>query len=201
MSEADDQQQDANQGGSLTATARVAARRGVLESLQPRTRLTTTQAAARSRFVSQMRVVLPIIVVVLVGVFFASARKDAGNDPRLSDFKNAEEVKSTFELGGAKSAGVTKDGRPYTIEFDSATQDTDDSSVADLVKPKATTMRKEGENSVVTADKGQYDQQDNHLKLEENVRLTHVVAGEPYVIKAPTAEADVRDGVVTITTG
>lgn len=177
------------------------ARRERLDSLAPRRRLTGEQAAARSRFVSQMRIALPIIVVVLIGVFFASTRKGGGDDVLLSDLAvDPKTMSEKYAMSGADVAGVTKDGKPFRIEFEQLTQSAKSEEVADLVKPKATTHG-DKEDSVVTANRGQMNSQSNRLTLEDQVTLTHKIGGETYTLVAPTADVDVKGGVVAIDSG
>lgn len=193
MSEAEEASGGANAGRS-------GARRDVLDSLAPRRRLTGEQAAARSRFVARMRVALPVVVLVLVGIFLLSARRGGTEDVRLNDFATEQVKKQNMTVAGANIAGVTRDGKPYKVEFRELTQSVDDADIADLVDPKATT-KGDKEDSVVTAARGRLDQQKNELMLEKDVTLTHRIGGESYVLKAPSADVDVKGGVVTVTTG
>lgn len=176
--------------------------RSVLESLQPRQRLTGAEAAARSRFVAQMRVILPVIAVILIGIFFLSAKKQGPTDVRLNDFvENAAKVSEKYSVSGATVAGVTKDGKPYQIEFQSLAQSTADEQTADLVNPRATTQQTDTESNVVSADHGRLDNAQNHLQLRDNVAFSHKVAGENYLLKSDTADVDVKGGVVTVNSG
>lgn len=187
---------------AVTQSASTPARnRDVLESLAPRRRLTGEQAAARSRFVARMRVALPVLVVVLVGVFFASTRRSGGDDVFLNDFVNEPNaVTEKYAMSGADVSGVTKDGKPYRIEFDSLTQAAGKDDLADLVRPKATTHG-DKEDSVVTANRGQMNSANNRLTLEDDVTLTHRIGGESFTLKAPNADVDVKGGIVTIDHG
>ncbi len=177
-----------------------AARREALDSFAPRRRLTGEQAAARSRFVSQMRVALPVLVVVLIGVFFLSARK-SDDSFSLNDTKvDPKTFTEKYSMEGADVAGVTRDGKPYRIEFESLTQASGKEDVAELVKPKATTSGGK-EDSVVTADRGQMNSQDNRLTLEDHVTLKHRIGGATYTLTAPNADVDVKGETVTIDSG
>lgn len=183
------------------AAARSGPTRDVLDSLAPRRRLTGEQAAARSRFVGQMRVVLPIMVVVLIGLFFASTRKSGDDDVFLKDFADdPKALTEKYAMSGADVSGVTRDGKPYRIEFDSLTQSQDAEDVAELVRPKATT-RGDKEDTVVTANRGRMNSEDNLLTLQDQVTLKHRIGGETYTLTAPDAEVDVKGGVVTIDKG
>lgn len=191
---------EADKASADEAAAQSAARRDVLDSLAPRKRLTGAEAEARSRLVARLRVALPVVIVILLGVFVLSARRSGQDDVRLNDFATAQTKKQNYTVEGAKIAGVTRDGKPYKVEFDQLTQAADNADVADLVRPKATT-RGEREDTVVTAESGRIDQKSNDLKLDRDVTLTHAIAGEKYVLKAPSADVDVKGGVVTVTTG
>jgi LPS export ABC transporter protein LptC len=177
------------------------ARRERLDSLAPRRRLTGEQAAARSRFVGQMRIALPVLVVVLIGVFFASSRKGGDDDLLLSEtIRDPKSFTDKYAMSGADVSGVTKDGKPYRIEFESLTQAASKEDVAELVKPKATTHG-DKQDSVVTANRGQMNSKDNRLTLEDQVTLTHRIGGETYTLTAPKADVDVKGGVVAIDSG
>lgn len=171
-----------------------------LEALPTRRRLTGAEAAARSLWVRRLRIGLPIGVIGLVVVFLANTRSGEDNAAFLEDFKDSAALPEQASMAGASIAGVTKDGKPYRIEFDQANQIPGSDEVVSLEKPRAVTQGAQ-EETIVAADRGEMRSKDNILTLTDNVTLNHAVGGKIYRLTAPSATVNVDEGVVVVDSG
>lgn len=87
-----------------------------------------------------------------------------------------------------------KDGQPFEVTADSATQDVRKPNVVDLVNMRARVTMQDGAVARLQADHGLYDTQQERIDLKGNVR---VVTDSGYSAKLRSAFVDFRGGVVT----
>ena len=71
----------------VNASAEPAPKRRVLDTLPMQARTTGDQAAARSRLVRRLRVILPITALVLVAAFFFNTQSNSVDEAFLKDFE------------------------------------------------------------------------------------------------------------------
>ncbi|WP_411819835.1 LPS export ABC transporter periplasmic protein LptC [Hyphococcus formosus] len=174
--------------------------RRVLDSLPMEARTTGDQAAARSRLVRRLRVILPITALVLVAAFFFNTQSNTVDDAFLEDFKDISASAEELRMASPKFVGTDGSGKPFEISADTALQHTSEKDTIELEKPRAV----QGENSettVVTAEKGVYRTETKVLELRDSVTLEHEVGDEIYIFRTPAATVSIDDEIVTSDTG
>ncbi|MEO1015379.1 MAG: LPS export ABC transporter periplasmic protein LptC [Pseudomonadota bacterium] len=159
---------------------------GRLDALPTAPRLTGEEAAQHSATVRRLRIALPTIGAILVGVFIANTGRNHAEDVFLDELKSIEA--STEELRMAKPhfSGVDADGTPFDITAESAIQTAGDDKRIGLEKPRAVSGGG-GDQSVVSAEKGRFDSEANTLLLNDNVVFEHTVGADNYVLNTSSA--------------
>ena len=180
--------------------SRPRARRGVLDNLPTRQRLTGDQAAARSQIVRKLRIALPILAVVLIGALLVNTQSGSGDDAFLDDFANLDATPEELRMANPRFAGVDDKGHPYEITAEAALQASGVQDLVDLVNPRAVT-RGVDSNTIVSADKGLFRSKENILDLSDSVIVNHSIGGEAYVLKTPAATVSIGEETVQSTTG
>ena len=158
---------------------------GVLDSLPSRQRTTGEQAAARSRLVRRLRVMLPAIAVLLVFAFFRNMQSDQADATWLEDFK-LDAAPEELEMANPRFSGVDAEGRPFVITAEGVTQSPDQESSVSLRMPRALT-NSDDETSVVYANAGVYDSDNKVLALEDEVTFEHILGADKYILVTPEA--------------
>lgn len=171
-----------------------------LESLDFGSRTTGAQAAARSRLVRRLRIALPIIALVLVGVFLVNSQSNKVDQAFLEDFKTITASTEELRMANPRFAGVDDDGKPFEITADAALQDPGAKDVVELENPRAVQGDKDA-SSVVTASSGFYRTEENILLLKDSVTLEHELGSAIYVLRSPEATVSVKDQIVTSAAG
>jgi len=174
--------------------------RRALESLDLRTRTTGEQAMARSRLIRRLRLALPLLGLILVGVFFYNTRSHTPDDAFLDDFKDVTATADELRMANPRFAGVDDKGRPFEITAASAMQMDQERNFVELDQPRA--VQGDGDAvSVVTAKKGLYQSEANILELTDEVTFSHDIGADTYVLRAPTATVSIKDEIVTSDAG
>ncbi len=176
------------------------ARRGVLETLETRQRLTTAQAAARSLMVRRLRIALPLVAVALVAVFLLNTRSKGVDDAFLKDFANLEATPEELHMANPRVVGIDDKGKPYEIIAESALQTPGAEDVVELVRPRAAS-RNAKETTVAYADRGVFQNSSKILELTDSVTVEHAVGGETYVLTTPAATVSINDETVETDAG
>ena len=175
-------------------------RRGVLENLPTRQRLTGDQAAARSQIVRKLRIALPILAMVLIAALLVNTQSGGGDDAFLDDFANLDATPEELRMANPRFAGVDDKGHPYDITADAALQAPGVPELIELVNPRAVT-RGVDSDTIVNADKGLFRSEENVLDLSERVTVNHSIGGETYVLRTPAATVSIGEETVQSTTG
>ena len=139
-------------------------------------------ANRHSRFVSLMRYALPVAAVVLAVVLLSwpgASRVDSQALPQTS--------MSQREMINPHYRGVNRRGEPLEIQAARAVQSGDLESVVDLEAVRGRLVRSGGSFVDISADRGHYDQKENHLVLEGSV---HIVDDAGYDLVTARAEVD-----------
>lgn len=157
-----------------------------LATLRMRTRLTGTQAAARSTMIRRLRLILPLLALLLVAAFFITAREEASDDVFLNDFADVEAVPTDLQMANPEFTGVDDQGNPFNITATSAVRRPEEKQSVDLVDPRAVTRR--GDRPVVIfAHRGAFAEDTNMLSLSSGVTLEQEIGGRNYVLRTPAA--------------
>ena len=175
-------------------------RRRVLENLPTGQRTTSADALARSKMVARLRIALPVLAVLLVLVFLMTSQPEKSNDAFLDDFKNLEATPEELVMSSPRFAGVDDDGKPFNITAETATREPDTQERVALTNPRAVT-RDDGEETVVTANRGVYQSDARLLTLNEDVVLNHALGADNYVLRANDALVKLGDQKVEHVTG
>ncbi len=175
-------------------------RRKMLESLPMRPRITGQSAAARSRLIRRLRVVLPTLAVILIGAFIFNTRSNDVDQTFLQDFEDVAAATDELRMANPRFAGIDGDGNPFEITALSAKQDPGRQDVVELDRPRAIQGAAD-EKTVVTAQHGVYQSDANILELTDGVRVEHELAAGTFVLRAPGATVLIKDQTVTSNAG
>ncbi len=170
-----------------------------LDALPTAPRMTGQEAARHSATVRRLRIALPTLAAVLVGVFIANTGRNQAEDVFLNELKRLEA--STEELRMAKPhfSGVDADGTPFDITAEAATQAAGDDKRIGLEKPRA--VSGDGDKqSVLSAENGRFDSEANTLFLKDDVVFEHTVGADNYVLKTARATFLIDEDRVTTDT-
>lgn len=171
-----------------------------LESLNFRARTTGQDAAARSRLVRRLRVILPTIAVILIVAFIFNTRSNTVDQAFLDDFKTITASTEELRMANPRFAGVDDDGKPFEITAVAASQDPETKEVIRLESPRAVQGGGD-ESSVVTAESGLYRSEENILTLNRAVTLEHQLGASTYILRSPIATVSIKDQIVTSDAG
>jgi lipopolysaccharide export system protein LptC len=174
--------------------------RARLETLPRRQRITGEQAAARSKLVRRLRIVLPALAIVLLAGFFLNTRTATVDEAFLEDFTDLNAKSTASRAGKPTFEGVDNKGQPYEITADEAMQAPDGQEIFDLVKPRAVSQGI-SKDTVVYANHGTFRADVNRLDLNDDVTLEHKIGKASYVLKTPSATVAIRDETVQSTAG
>ncbi len=175
-------------------------RRRVLDSLPSHARTTSDQAAARSRMVKRLRIILPIMAFVLIAALLFNTRSNEADKAFLDDFKDVTASAEELRMANPRFAGTDNKGKPFEITAEAATQNTKTKDLVTLDRPRAI-QGENDETTVVTADKGVYRSDTNILELEDGVSLQHDVGDDAYTFTSPAATVAIKEEIVTSNAG
>lgn len=174
---------------------RTAPRRGVLETLELRQRLTTAEATARTTMVRRLRIGLPVVAFALVAVFFLNTREDTVDDAFLKDFANLDATPEELTMANPRVTGIDDKGQPYEITAETALQNPGAKETVELIRPRAVS-RGADDRTVAYADKGLFQSSEKILNLRDGVTVEHAIGGDAYVLRTPTAKVSIEDETV-----
>ncbi|MEL7489049.1 MAG: LPS export ABC transporter periplasmic protein LptC, partial [Pseudomonadota bacterium] len=164
---------------------------GVLDTLPSRQRTTGEQAAARSRLVKRLRIILPMAAVLLVFLFFRNMQSDQADTTWLEDFK-LDVAPEELEMADLQFTGVDSEGAPYVITAENVTRTGNDEEGVVLRNPRALT-NSNNESSVVSAADGVYRANDKMLDLERDVTFEHLLGEDKYTLRTTEARVSIED--------
>lgn len=168
----------------------------VLESLPTGARTTGEDAAARSRMVRRMRVILPTIAIVLVAAFVINTGANNRGDAFLNDFEDITATPEELHVSNPRFTGIDDRGRPFEITADNMSREAKGGDSIELVLPRAV-QGADDDATIVTAETGVYQTDAQVLKLVKDVTLEHTFADATYLLKAPAATLAVNKREVT----
>lgn len=160
--------------------------------IRPAPQINRWRAAAYSRFVSLMKIVLPTVALGLVAAI--------GIWPYLHEEANKFQIGFSAlkarEAAGPRMTnpryvGLDEKDRPFTVTADLAQESPGQASVVTLEMPKADLTLDDGTWLVLTSDAGVFHRDDRNLSLTGGVTLYH---DSGYEIRSPAATIDLARG-------
>lgn len=145
-----------------------------------------------SRFVGIMKVLLPSLAVVLLGLVLVWPKLSLDDDRfRIGFAALTPDAVNTLAMVNARYYGVDKNNRPFTVTADSAVEEDPKAGIIVLDKPKADFATRDGHGVYVEAVRGFYHQKEQLLELEGQVALFH---DEGYELHTEEAAIDLGAG-------
>jgi len=148
-----------------------------------------------SRFVSFMKLVLPLAaltLIILVLVWPQLGSDDVRFQIGFSALKSNVETEPS--MTNPRFYGADSENRPYSVTADLARALSKNGAVVKLQVPKADISLKDGTWLVLTAQSGIYKRDTQNLELDGAVNLFH---DSGYEFRAPTAVVDMKAGKVS----
>lgn len=126
------------------------------------------------RFVGIAKLLLLILAGGLVAVvaIWPQLRKEGGLIPIGTTRIEQADVES-LRVVNARFTGSSREGRPYTVTFDDASQTRKDSDLVILAQPKADMVLHDGSWLAVEAPSGRFHRGNRVLELDHAVNLYH----------------------------
>jgi lipopolysaccharide export system protein LptC len=125
-----------------------------------------------TRRVRQLRLLLPILALIIVGVVFAWPQMGQIR-PEQAPASQPHKRAGSNELIKPKFTGQDSNDQPYIVTAESAVQSADDPDAVLLDRPHGHTTTDDGITVDVQAAKGTYRQKAQRLTLEDDVRLSN----------------------------
>lgn len=115
---------------------------------------------------------LTALLIVVLAVWPQLNRKDVPTKLGQVEGIQEQDVES-LRITKAKLTGISKDGQPYMVTFDDASQTSQDSDLVRLTAPQADVELKDGAWVVLSSPKGRYHRGNRILELDGDVIMFH----------------------------
>ena len=146
-----------------------------------------------SAFVSTMKVALPLLALILVGLVLMLPQFDKAEKNLRASIKSqikAQDLENLYMVN-ARYVGTDEKNRSYTLTADSARQVSTDSDLVALEGPKAAITTEDGHKISMRANAGAFYRKARTLVLFGNV---HVFHDDGYTFKTNEMELDLNKG-------
>lgn len=154
----------------------------------PRRRLFGRRGDSRSRAVSLLKILLPLIAASLIAVVALWSQLPNGDLGFRIGFSAVHpEDARNLRMVNARYAGRSKSKQPFLVTAESALQDRPGADVIHLTEPKGDITMKSGAWVALNSPAGQYHQESQKLDLWGGVSLFHDSGLE---FNSPTARID-----------
>lgn len=138
-----------------------------------------------SRMVGTLRLVLPAIAAILLGLVVAWPRLTSNDDKFQIGFSQLSPTSvENLSMVNARFYGLNRRNQPFTLTADVATEDEPGSGLIVLDQPKGDFLTSGGKGVYVEARRGFYQQKQQTLDLEGEVNLYHEDGYELHTEKA-----------------
>jgi lipopolysaccharide export system protein LptC len=166
----------------------------VLGAAGPR-RGTTRRPGRRSRLIDVLRVLLPLLALVLVGVVLAwpQITRDSGGIGVPTLVPGEGDRPDMLRMDSPRYVGQTRSDRPYEVTARSATLDPLRANIVHLDHPAADITLADHADVRVLAESGIYDRDNERLLLEGGIE---VVTSTGYRFVTPSARINLSQGQV-----
>lgn len=151
-----------------------------------------------SRFVRVMKILLPSLAAVLLGLVVAWPRLAVEDERFHVGWANlSPKSVESLAMVNARYFGIDESNHPFTITSKKAVQVDSQSGIVELAEPQADFTSRDGSAVFVQADRGYYHQKEQLLDLAGSVSLYHEKGYELHTeaayidLKAQTARGDV----------
>jgi lipopolysaccharide export system protein LptC len=151
-----------------------------------------------SRFVGMMKLVLPSLAALLLGLVAVWPKLTAHDDRFQIGFANlSPNSVENLSMVNARFFGLNRRNQPFTLTADVATEDEPGSGLIVLDQPKADFLTPGGKGVYIESRRGFYNQKTQLLDLEGEVNLFHEEGYEMHTekarvdLKTSTAEGNV----------
>jgi len=143
-----------------------------------------------THFVRVMKVALPALAILLLGIVVIWARLAAQTDGfRIGYAAITSESVKNLRMLNARYFGIDESNNPYSISADAASQRSQNSDLVDMTSPKADFVSRSGASVIISADRGLYHQHSQLLDLEGNVSVYHELG---YELHTEVAHIDMK---------
>ncbi|NWH08120.1 MAG: LPS export ABC transporter periplasmic protein LptC [Alphaproteobacteria bacterium] len=161
---------------------------------QARRRRSIAAAARYTRFVQQLKVLLPAgaLVIVLAVVTFSSI--NASRNDITFAFDEIEAQEDDLKMLNPKLNGVDKEGRPYTVTADYAQQIKGRADFVTLYNMQADVTLKDGQWVSISAGRGELDSAKETLTLTGDI---NVFSDRGYEMRTSAALVDFGNGMIS----
>ena len=150
------------------------------------------RAVGYSRFVSLMKVLLPLLAFVLLVLVAAWPYLNAEDSRFRIGFAALKAREAAVpRMVSPRYVGLDKDHRPFSVTADLATDETNSAAVIALEMPKADITLDDGSWLVLTSESGVYSRDAQNLSLAGDVTLYH---DSGYEIRTAAAAVDLVKG-------
>lgn len=139
-------------------------------------------------FVRMLRLALPLVAVVMIGLVMAWPQVEDAVEP-IAEQTSVPSTIGKNELVNPKFESRDEKGQPYTITAERAIQSARDPSVILLETPKADITMANGRWMSGEAEQGAYRQDTEKLLLKGKVRLFH---DEGYELRTEKLQVDMQ---------
>ncbi len=127
-----------------------------------------------SLFVRVMKIALPLVALVIVGVVIARMSDDGAGQKSVSALPTAEKTTpGLIELIRPKYQDVDTDGSPYTITADTAVRAVDAPDMVLFTNPVADITLKDKSWLAAKAKTGTFDRKNDTLEMKDDVDIFH----------------------------
>lgn len=123
-------------------------------------------------FAKLLLVSLAAALIVVLAVWPQLNQKDAPTKIGQIEGIQAEDVES-LRITKAKLTGINKDGQPYMVTFDDATQTNQESDLVRLTMPEVDAELKDGAWISLSSPKGRFHRGNRILELDGDVVMFH----------------------------
>lgn len=148
-----------------------------------------------SRMVGTLRLVLPALAAVLLGLVVAWPRLTSHDDRFQIGFSQLSPSSvENLSMVNARFFGLNRRNQPFTLTADVATEDVPGSGLIVLDQPKGDFLTAGGKGVYVEARRGFYRQKEQVLDLQGEVALFHE---DGYELHTEQAGIDLRTSDVT----
>ena len=125
-----------------------------------------------STFVRLMRVALPVIALIIIGVLFFWLSQDEQSNVSQTP-ASTQGAQGQTAIIKPKYEGVDSLGRPYHVTADTVSRSSQNQDVMLLKKPVADIMLKNDVWLAVSSDTGVYHEKKNNIILKGKVKIFH----------------------------
>jgi lipopolysaccharide export system protein LptC len=139
---------------------------------RPRDASVAESVAQYSRFVSIMKIALPVAagILLLIVIVLPQLRQDDERFRLGSDMVGGDHT-DALSMTNARYFGTDDKGQPYSVAAEGVRQRTNDDKAVDLVTPKANISLNGGKNMSAAASAGVYDRDNHKLDLSGDVTV------------------------------